>query len=165
MNRMFLLRGAPGSGKSTWVAENGFEDITVSPDQIRIDVNGLDEDENGIARISQRNAGYIWRLVEEQIESFMQEGSDIILDSTMAKAKDLRHYITLIEDYDYKGYVVDFSDVGEEECHSRNEGREEFRIVPEHVITRFYDNLNANPVPDFYEIIYPEEAAIMINNS
>lgn len=35
MRTLFLLRGAPGSGKSTWVNRNNLEPYTLCADQIR----------------------------------------------------------------------------------------------------------------------------------
>lgn len=36
MRNLILMRGAPGCGKSTWIKEQGLEDYTLSPDNIRM---------------------------------------------------------------------------------------------------------------------------------
>ena len=36
MRNLFILRGAPASGKSTWIKENNLEPYTLSTDQIPI---------------------------------------------------------------------------------------------------------------------------------
>lgn len=54
MKRFFILRGAPASGKSTWIARNGLESVTVSSDEIRIRLFGIGEDEDGRPCIPQR---------------------------------------------------------------------------------------------------------------
>ena len=36
MRYLFILRGAPGSGKSTWVKENELDSYTISTDTLRL---------------------------------------------------------------------------------------------------------------------------------
>ena len=36
MRTIYILRGAPGSGKSTWIKENNLEQYTLSADNIRL---------------------------------------------------------------------------------------------------------------------------------
>ena len=51
MRTLFLLRGAPGAGKSTWVKENQLEPYTLSADNIRQMTAGLVYDLSGEAII------------------------------------------------------------------------------------------------------------------
>lgn len=164
MKRFFVLRAAPATGKSTWICDNGLEDITVSSDELRIAINGIVYDEEGNPSISQANPGLIWGRVKQEIERRMQEGEDIVLDSCALKTRDMNTYRELVERYGYDAYVVEFyHDVTVDICKERNRSREAFRYVPEYVIDNFFDKVGNFPVPDFYTVLYPEEAAEMLS--
>lgn len=158
MPNFFMLRGAPGCGKSSWVHDNELDDITVSSDEFRLQLVGTDIDENGDEKISQSNPGLVWGRIHDELCSRMTAGEDVILDSTALRSRDMRTYVDDIEEFGYDAYVVDFTDIDEETCHQRNEGRETLRVVPAFVIERFYDIMDNNPVPDIYEVITPDEA-------
>ena len=36
MRTLLVMRGAPGAGKTTWIANHGLADYTISPDDIRV---------------------------------------------------------------------------------------------------------------------------------
>lgn len=159
MKRFFILRGAPASGKSTWIARNGLESVTVSSDEIRIRLFGIGEDEDGRPCIPQRGQSRVWACVRSDIEALMASGSaSVVLDSTALRSRDMRAYEDLCSAYGYSPVVVDFTGVGREECHRRNAAREEFRRVPDFVIDRYYDRLPGCRVPSGYEVISPDEA-------
>lgn len=163
MKNFFLLRGLPGSGKSTWIYNNYLEDITISSDQVRIDTFGFEEDENGVLKISQKNAHTIWSMIRAEEERRMSTGEDIIIDSTMLKEKDMRAHEPLVFEYGYTGYVVDFTDVDFETCKVRNKSREEYRIVPDNRMEQMFETLCSNNVPLSYTIISPDEAIAILN--
>lgn len=69
MRTMVILRGSPGSGKSTWVKEMNLENYTLSADNIRLLVESpILTPENKSRRISQENDGYVWQLLFEILE-------------------------------------------------------------------------------------------------
>lgn len=163
MNRLFILRAAPATGKSTWVESNGLEDITVSSDAWRIKLNGLVYDEDGNPSISQERPWLVWGKVKDDIEERMKQGEDIILDSCALKTKDMNAYAKLIDEYGYEAYVVEFfHDVDAEICKQRNREREAFRFVPEYVIDRFFEEVEKYPVPEYMKAITPDEAIWML---
>ena len=53
MRTLLLMRGAPGSGKSTWIKENNLEQYTLSPDTIRVMCSSLELQADGNFKISQ----------------------------------------------------------------------------------------------------------------
>ena len=53
MRKLFILRGAPASGKSTWVRENDLEEFTISSDNIRLLLSSPEMDINSVYSISQ----------------------------------------------------------------------------------------------------------------
>lgn len=162
MPNFFMLRGAPGCGKSTWVHDNDLDDITVSSDEFRLQLVGTDIDENGDEKISQGNPGLVWGRIHDELRRRMAAGEDVILDSTALRSRDMRTYADDIVEFGYTAYVVDFTGVDENTCHERNENRETLRVVPPFVIERFYDIVDNNPVPDIYEVVSPNDAADII---
>ena len=42
MRTMFVLRGAPGCGKSTWIKDNGLTPYTLEADNLRLDAGRAD---------------------------------------------------------------------------------------------------------------------------
>ena len=59
MRKLFLLRGAPSSGKSSWVQNNKLEPYTLSADNIRTMYCSPTLDISGKLGISQKNDGEV----------------------------------------------------------------------------------------------------------
>lgn len=142
MRALLILRGSPGSGKSTWVREMGLENYTLCADTIRL----LAESPIMVADkthrvISQKNDGYVWSLLFELLEKRMSRGEFVIVDATHSRSSDFSRYNKLCEMYRYRRYYIDFSDVPIEECKKRNMLREEYKRVPEQVIDKMYSRL------------------------
>lgn len=142
MRSLVILRGSPGSGKSTWVKEMGLKNYTLSADEIRLLVESpvlvADRDHRVI---SQNNDKYVWLLLFELLEKRMERGEFVVIDATHSKSSDFSRYNKLCERYRYRKYYVDFSDVPIEECKRRNLLREDYKIVPESVIDKMYSRL------------------------
>jgi len=142
MRTLVILRGAPGSGKSTWVKQMRLEDYTLSADNIRMLVQSPVLVPDKIHRvISQENDGYVWQLLFELLEKRMEKGEFVIIDATHSRQSDFSRYNKLCERYRYRRYYVDFSDVPVEECKRRNSLRESHKLVPENVIDKIYARL------------------------
>lgn len=142
MRSLVILRGSPGSGKSTWVKEMGLENYTLSADAIRLLVESpvLVADKKHRV-ISQKNDSYVWSLLFELLEKRMARGEFVVVDATHSKSSDFSRYNKLCERYRYRRYYVDFSDVPLEECKRRNELREDYKRVPDSVIEKMYSRL------------------------
>ena len=138
MRNLFLLRGAPGSGKSTWVKDNELDSYTISTDTLRLMYQSPVTTETGERAISQNHDAQVWKMVMELMETRMQNGELVIVDATHYKSNLLNKYKDLVSKYRYRVYVVDFSNITEEELKKRNEKRG-FRKVPEDVIIFFIE--------------------------
>lgn len=142
MRTLVILRGSPGSGKSTWIKEMELEKYTLSADSIRLLVQSpILVPEKTHRVISQRNDSYVWLLLFELLEKRMEQGEFVIVDATHSKSSDFSKYNKLCERYRYRKYYVDFSDVPLEECKRRNLMREDYKRVPEEVIDKIYSRL------------------------
>lgn len=158
MRDLIILRGCPGAGKSTWIKENGLEQYTLSPDNIRNMVCApmLTSDKMNLS-ISQSNDNYVWSLLYELLEKRMQNGDFTIIDATHSKSSDFSRYNSLCETYRYRKYFVSFTDVPIETCKERNRTREEFKRVPEEVIDKMYSRFQTQEKTSGWKEIKKEE--------
>ena len=163
MRTLFLLRGAPGAGKSTWVNGNNLGAYTLSTDNIRLMCESPTTTINGEKSISQRNDGFVWDLLFKLLEKRMENGELVIIDATHYKAPLINQYNDLVDKYRYRVYVVDFSKISVEELHKRNEARG-FRKVPEETINKMVVALaDRSEIKSAYKLISPDEALEIIN--
>lgn len=164
MRYLFLLRGAPGSGKSTWVKENELDSYTISTDTLRLMYQSPVTNTDGTRAISQNHDTEVWKMVFDLMERRMDNGELIIVDATHYKSSLINKYKDLISKYRYRVYVVDFTNVDEEELKRRNKNRG-FRNVPDDVIEKMCVALkDDSEVKKSYKIISPQEAANLINS-
>lgn len=164
MRNLFILRGAPASGKSTWIRENELEPYTISTDGLRLMYQSPVTTVEGDRAISQNNDKQVWELLMELLERRMENGELVVIDATHYKSSLLNRYKDLVNKYRYRVYVVDFSNVSEEELKRRNANRG-FRKVPEDVIEKMCVALkDDSEVKKSYTIVTPKEAIQLINS-
>lgn len=164
MRTIFLLRGTPASGKSTWVKENGLEPYTLSADGIRLLYQSPILQKDGTLAISQNNDGEVWDLLLQLLEKRMNNGEFVIVDATHYKSELLNRYKPLIEKYRYRAFVVDFTGIPIEELLLRNKNRDQYKFVPEEVIHKMYEVFKSDTeVSKRFNIITPDEAVAKIN--
>lgn len=164
MRNLFILRGAPGSGKSTWINENNLEPYTLSADNIRIMYQSPITTNEGELAISQNHDTAVWKLLFELLERRMENGEFIVIDATHYKSSLIGRYKDLVSKYRYRVNVVDFSTVPEEVCIERNKNRDSYKYVPEDVIHKMYACLHDDSeIKKQYKILTPEEAAKIAN--
>ena len=166
MRTMFILRGTPASGKSTWVKENHLEQYTLSADAIRLLYQCPVLDGDGKLLISQNNDGEVWNLLQTLLEERMRRGEFVVVDATHYRNSMLIRYKKLINKYRYRAYVVDFTDVSLEELLKRNSERDEYKFVPEDAIRKMYALFQVEKKPTTYaKMITKEEAESMLKES
>ena len=164
MRYLFVLRGAPASGKSTWIKENELEPYTISTDGLRLMYQSPVTTIDGDRAISQNNDKQVWDLLMELLERRMENGELVVIDATHYKSSLINRYKDLVSKYRYRVYVVDFSNVPEEELKRRNATRG-FRKVPDEVIEKMVVALaDTNEVKKQFKIVSPEEAITLINS-
>ena len=86
MRTLFILRGAPGSGKSTWIKENGLEPYTISTDTLRLMYQSPITTNEGELAISQNHDTEVWKMLMELLERRMDNGELVIIDATHYKS-------------------------------------------------------------------------------
>ena len=160
MRVLYLLRGAPGAGKSTWIKENHLEPYTLSADGIRQMVSGLGYNLKGEAVIPQEYDNTVWRILMERLEDRMDRGEFVIVDATHYRAALLQQYKKLIQDYRYRAYVIDFTGVPESVALERNLKREAYKHVPANTIRKMYRVFESDrkEVSNRFKVLKPDEA-------
>ena len=164
MRVLYLLRGAPGAGKSTWIREHQLEPYTLSADNIRQMVSGLSYNIKGEAVIPQEHDNMVWKILMDRLEDRMDRGEFVIVDATHYRAALLQQYKTLISKYRYRAYVIDFTDVPEDVALERNASREAYKRVPVNAIRKMYRVFESDrkEVSNRFTIISPTEAIDML---
>lgn len=154
MRTLVVLRGAPGSGKSTWVEKWGLKPYTLCADTIReLFESPVMDDERGIMQVSQKNDRDVWRLLFDLLEQRMVRGELCIVDATHSRPKDFSKYKELVEKYRYRCYCVTFDDVPIDTCKAQNRMRPEWKWVPEDAIDTIYARMQSFPVPNYFKCI------------
>ena len=156
---LLILRGAPGCGKSTWVKNNGLSAYTLCPDDIRVMCASRELKADGAFAIARNHAveQETWKIILDLLEYRMSRGELTVLDATASKTKDIKQYKELADQYRYRMYCVDFTDVPLEVCKKQNLQRPEDKIVPEQGIENIYARFATQPVPAGVEVIKPDE--------
>lgn len=161
MKNLFLLRGLPGCGKSTWIKDNRLEPYTLSSDKLREMYGGLEYNLEGNLTISSKRDKLVWETLFNMLEARMQRGLTTIIDATNIKEGTINKYSKLADKYFYKVYVVDFTDVPVETCIERNKNRG-YKKVPEKVIFSMATNLKTAKIPDGIKVISLHEFVSLI---
>jgi predicted kinase len=144
MSKVIILRGIPGSGKSTWV-DNYIEDTMES---LAV-VNVLSRDKIRAEQFGDANTGFgvdeelVTRLFFEEYENLLKSATGpysrhIIIDNTNIFWDHVLELADLAYEYDIPVETV-LIDVGLDEALWRNAGRD--RVVPEEVIRGMHTQL------------------------
>lgn len=159
MRLMYILRGSPASGKSTWIRENHLESYTLAADSIRLLYEAPVLNNAGNFCITQKNDTEVWALLMKLLEKRMSNGEFVIVDATHYKSTLINKYKNLVEKYRYRVNVVDFTDVPMEELLKRNAQREEYKRVPEETIRKMNAVFEQDKeVNARYEVLTREQA-------
>ena len=165
MRKLFILRGAMASGKSTFIKNNDLEDFTLNPDKIRLMYNSPEMTINYNEMIPQFNNNKVWNLLFQILEDRMRKGELTFIDAMHVYAEDLSIYKKLSEKYRYRLYVIDFTNIEYDELIKRNNERDIKKWVPEESIKRVYKALQKEKIPKAFILIKPEEFNKVINMS
>lgn len=152
MRHLILTRGAPGAGKSTFLAEQGLHPFTVTPDDVRLSFGGLTMERDGRLAISHAHERFVWARVEEILDFKMSQGQLIVLDATHQRTKDFALALRLAERHRYRLHCLDFTRLPKDIAHERNRVRADWKIVPDHVIETAYERFATHRPPKQVEV-------------
>ena len=139
---LIIMCGCPGSGKSTIAEEiaKRFDNfMIVSPDDIRKEITGN--------MSSQAQNDIVFARVYGQLQSYLDQGYNVIYDATNCRSQYRYKIIDVVKDSVYKiiGMVSTTPIV---DCLKRNSLRED--SVPDNIIEKMYFTLRNHP-PTIFE--------------
>jgi predicted kinase len=145
MKTVYLLKGLPASGKSTWakqkLAENPGGIKRVNKDELRATLDG--------GHWSRGNEQFVLRLRDHLILEALKEGKHVIVDDTNLHARHETRIRQIIREAGEEARVeVVFFDVPLEECIRRDLARP--HSVGERVIKKMYNEFLAPKRPEGY---------------
>lgn len=153
MRTLLLLRGAPGSGKSTWIKNNGLEPYTLEADKFRMLVSSPLLNEDGEYFITQNNDTQAWDNLLACLEERMKDGHFTVIDATHNSPKLTKKYEALAETYKYSIFYYQ-PETTLQECLDRQLTREEHKKVPASAVERMYALIQNVPLPSRCKRIY-----------
>ncbi len=156
MKNLVLLRGAPGSGKSTFIKNNDLSDWTISADDIRLLFQSPVTTISGGKEISQKNDNKVWDFLYTITEERMKRGEFVIIDATHSRSQWLTRYKELVERYRYRVYCVEFMPPLEIVL-SQNAGRPVLKQVPEEYIKKSYEFIKLDKLQGWIKTISEED--------
>ena len=156
MRTLLLFRGAPGSGKSTYIDEHGLRPFTLSADEIRLQCQSAQQDIFGHDVISMDNEKTTWKVLFNLLETRMSKGEFTVIDATNSKTIEMNRYKELADTYRYRMFIIDFSKLPIEECKRRNVGRPYLKQVPEEAIDKMYARFKNQKIPSGIKSIDPD---------
>jgi NEDD4-binding protein 2 len=118
---MKIMRGVPGSGKTTWARKNRPEAVIVSADDYFICSDGVYRFEP--CEIADAHAR-CFRLALRAV----QAGHDVVVDNTGTQTWEMSPYVLLARAY---GFDVEFIRI---DCDPREAARRNVHGVPEHAV-------------------------------
>lgn len=166
MRTIYFLRGIPASGKSFWLQQHKLTPYTICADELRLLFAAPILDNQGRFTISQNHDKRVWHQLLALLEERMARGEFIIVDATHYRESSLKSYKKMINDYRYRPFIVDFSDIPLETALQRNKERDEYKCVPEEVIEKMHRVLMMNKENNaVYTVLTPDEAIKQIYQS
>lgn len=150
MQKLFMLIGLPGSGKSTIAKDLSLEENAVifSSDDLRKELYG-DE-------ACQEDSANVFEILHKRIYEAIESGNNIIYDATNISSKRRKAFLQTLNKY-FIDKIAVFIATPYDECLRRNLIRN--RVVPEYAIKRMYMNFNVPCLQEGFtsvKVIYPK---------
>ena len=157
MRVLLLFRGSAGCGKSTFIEEHGLKPYTLCADDIRLMCASPTLQTDGSRAISQANDKIVWNTLFRILETRMQNGEFTVIDATNSKTSEMKRYKELANNYRYRIYCIDMTDIPIEEVKRRNANRDELKRVPDSAIDKMYSRFETQKIPAGIKVLKPDE--------
>ena len=141
-----LMRGAPGSGKTTLINDSGLSNYSISLDELR-KLLTAEEDSQLPTSVNKEAYALLYSILQTRV----QKGKLIILDAVNTSIDHIKDSIELAESYGYK--IVYFQmQTSLEQCLENNLYRPIYSRASNEKIKKFYEIIETTELP--YERIY-----------
>ncbi len=140
MKNVYIMRGIPGSGKSTYIKDKLDGIAVVSRDDIRQKYFGVGDDEKAILTPSLEHK--VTEIFWDQIEALISRKNDIVIDNTNLKNKYLNKMFDYFNERGYLIYIIQMTtDI--QTCISRRKDQ-----IPLKVMLQMYNDMINNHVDE-----------------
>lgn len=146
MSKLILMRGTPGSGKTTLINDSGLSNYAISLDELR---RLLAAEEDGRLPTSVNKETYA--LLYSILQTRVQKGKLIILDAVNASIDHLKDSLDLAEQAGYKVVYYQMR-TSLEYCLENNLHRPLYSRASDEKIRKFHEMIETTHLP--YERIY-----------
>lgn len=153
MNYLFVLRGAPGAGKSTFIKYNCLENYTISVDNVRSLLRSPIYNIYGDIKLDTGIDGRVWKLVNKLLDYRMDNGDTTFIDATCSSIEKLNEYRKICKKYNYRLNIIDFTDIPIDIIKKQNNQRNICKIVPDSCIDKMCEQIKNNPFPKSIRVI------------
>jgi len=147
--KLYLLCGAPGSGKSTWGKEfvrNNPNVVRVCPDEFRA-ILGKNENDQSVSAKA-------FEATREEAKKTFADGKNVIIDATNMYRKSRKQFLDIAKNYNAEKVAIVFKE-DKKTLLERNKkrGEEGGRNVPEEIIQKMLDKFEHPDLNEFDHII------------
>ena len=149
MTTLYVLIGAPGSGKSTWALQNASRlgAVVVGSDRVRNELRASGE--------NPLDGDAVFAEVERRARDRLTAGQSVVLDATHYRRRYRTYAIDLGRDLSARRVAIWFN-LPLEDCLRRNAERsgQAFGsdVVPSRVVREIYEHLQPPDLDEFDEI-------------
>lgn len=151
MSKVYVMVGVPGSGKSTWIANQYWakECIVVSSDQlVEAEATRQGKTYNDVFKDYINEA---ISLMLDQVIAARDSGKDIIWDQTSVNVKSRRKKFKMLPDYDHIAVVFDIP--SEDELNKRLASRPG-KTIPKEIVSSMIDTFEMPTEEEGYKEVW-----------
>jgi len=102
MTKLYIIRGIPGSGKTTLAGEmwnSGMIDHATEADKFMVD-------DNWDYKFDPEKLEICHKLCQEEVETFLEMGCDVAVSNTFTRKWEMQAYLDMAEKYGAKTTVI-----------------------------------------------------------
>lgn len=151
MKAILILTGTHGSGKTKWVKDNGYNELSLSKNKLRFMLFGVTFNMNNNFWTYDKQKD---RITHEEFlrifEMRLRTGGFIIIDSTITRPKSFNVIESLAKKYGYTVYIKIFHP-SLEECLANNKYRDNsYEQVSEELVKKKWEQMDNILIPQLH---------------